>query len=77
MKNRLQSMYNHMVGWAASVISPFYFILLETNLYILVKGRIQGLVQGGGWNFNLFPGGSGGFSIKTVDFTDPRGAEPQ
>ena len=27
MKYRLQSMYNHM-GWAASVVSPFYFILL-------------------------------------------------
>ena len=28
MKYHLQSMYNHMVGRAASVISPFYFILL-------------------------------------------------
>ena len=28
MEYRLQSMYNHMVGQAASVVSPFYFILL-------------------------------------------------
>ena len=21
--------YNHMVGWAASVLSPFYFMLLD------------------------------------------------
>ena len=28
MKYRLQSMYNHMVGRAASVVSPFYSILL-------------------------------------------------
>ena len=26
---RLQSMYNHMVGRAAAVVSPFYFILLD------------------------------------------------
>ena len=47
MEYRLQIMYNHMVGRAESVISPFYFILLGTNLYILFKGRIQGPVQGG------------------------------
>ena len=29
MKYRLQSMHNHMVGRAASVISPFYSILIE------------------------------------------------
>ena len=29
MKYRLQSMYNHMVGRAASVVSPFYSILLN------------------------------------------------
>ena len=28
MEYRLQSMFNHMVGWAASVISPFYSTLL-------------------------------------------------
>jgi len=28
MVYRLQSMHNHMVGRAASVVSPFYFILL-------------------------------------------------
>ena len=31
IKYRLQNMYNHMVGWAASVVSPFYFILLDCN----------------------------------------------
>ena len=29
MEYRLQSMYNHMVGQSASVVSPFYFILLD------------------------------------------------
>ena len=28
---RLQSMHNHMVGRTASVVSPFYFILLGTG----------------------------------------------
>ena len=31
MEYRLQSMYNHMVGRAASFVSPFYFILLDSN----------------------------------------------
>ena len=29
MEYRLQSMYNHMVGRAALVVSPFYSILLD------------------------------------------------
>ena len=32
MEYRLLSISNHMVGWAASVISPFYFILLALGL---------------------------------------------
>ena len=31
MEYPLQSMYNHMVGRAASFVSPFYSILLERN----------------------------------------------
>ena len=31
MEYRLQSMYNHMVGRAASFVSSFYSILLELN----------------------------------------------
>ena len=31
---RLQSMYNHIVGRAASVISPYYFILLAYKLHL-------------------------------------------
>ena len=34
MEYRLQIMYNHMVGRAESVISPFYFILLGLSMYI-------------------------------------------
>ena len=40
MEYRLQSMYieyNHMVGRAAPVVSPFYFILLERGLTSGVK----------------------------------------
>ena len=32
MEYRLQSMYNHMVGRAASVLSPFYSILLDCTI---------------------------------------------
>ena len=35
IKYRLQSMYNHMVVWATSDISPFYFILLDTDHSLL------------------------------------------
>ena len=35
MKYRLQSMYNHMVGRTASVISPFYSLLPGSNPYKL------------------------------------------
>ena len=38
MKYRLQSMYNHIVGQTASVISPFYSILLGRNLSPLLYG---------------------------------------
>ena len=39
MKYRLQSMYNHMVGRAASGISPFYFILLgELRFFETIRG---------------------------------------
>ena len=31
MEYRLQSMYNHMVGRTASVVSPFYSLLPDTN----------------------------------------------
>ena len=31
MKYSLQSMYNHMVGRTASVISPFYSLLPEAD----------------------------------------------
>ena len=27
MEYRLQNMYNHMVGWTASVVSPFFSLL--------------------------------------------------
>ena len=31
MEYRLQSIYNHMVGWAGSNLSPLFSILLEEN----------------------------------------------
>ena len=34
MKDRLQSMYNHMVARAASVVSPFYFILITLKVLL-------------------------------------------
>jgi len=30
----MQSIYNHMVGRAASVVSPFYFILLALPTFL-------------------------------------------
>ena len=42
MEYRLQSMYYHMVGRAASVVSPFYSVLLGLNSgydFILTRGR--------------------------------------
>ena len=43
MEYRLQSMYNHMVGRAASVVSPFYFIsLIRTQVrYFMSLQRVQ------------------------------------
>ena len=38
MKYRLQSMYNHMVGRAASFVSPFYSILLG---YYLLSVQLE------------------------------------
>ena len=40
MEYRLQSMYNHMVGRATSVISPFYFMLLDSPLCKPMSGQI-------------------------------------
>ena len=31
MESRLQSIYNQMVGWAGSILSPLFSILLEEN----------------------------------------------
>ena len=40
MEYRLQSMYNHLVGRTASVISPFYSLLPgETGQKLMVNGR--------------------------------------
>ena len=43
MKYCLQSMHNHMVGRAASVVSPFYFIsLIRTQVrYFMSLQRVQ------------------------------------
>ena len=41
-KYRLQSMYNYMVGRAASVVSPFYFILLALDG---IKKNTQGTLN--------------------------------
>ena len=38
MEYRLQSMYNHMVGRTASVVSPFYSLLPDRNINISVQG---------------------------------------
>ena len=38
---RLQSMYNHMVGWAASFLSPLFSILLVWDRYIWRTTSIQ------------------------------------
>ena len=58
MEYRLQSMYNHMVGRAASFVFPFYFSLVSihfrvNNLYTIVlavlnnpKGRSHAKRQG-------------------------------
>ena len=40
MKYRLQSMYNHMVGRTASVISPFYSVLLECSTSYNLAGSM-------------------------------------
>ena len=37
MEYRLQSTHNHMVGRTASVISPFYSLLPDSNLYNPIK----------------------------------------
>ena len=39
MEYRLQSMYNHMVERAASVISPFYFILLGLGFQVTLHRK--------------------------------------
>ena len=52
---RLQSMHNHTVGRVASVVSPFYSILLDLNAYFLQ-------LSDGSLRFKLFPGSS---SLKT------------
>ena len=40
MKYRLQSMYNHLVGRAASVVSPFYFLFPGDSPYSLTVSAI-------------------------------------
>ena len=51
MEYRLQSMYNHMVGRTASVISPFYSLLpgiflslYLSNLMVLTKHLTQAFI---------------------------------
>ena len=45
MEYRLQIVYNNMVGRAASVISPFYFILLgkgqDTNSFKMILNTLH------------------------------------
>ena len=41
---RLQSMHNHMVGRSASVVSPFYFILLERDKDISHMKEVTGFL---------------------------------
>ena len=49
MKYRLQSLYNHLVGRAASIVSPFYFKLLEqeSKLWMVNRGVNKDSVGGG------------------------------
>ena len=46
---RLQSMYAHMVGRAATVVSPFYFILLGLTLHEIIHYQVWTA-----WNIVLF-----------------------
>ena len=52
MEYRLQSMHNHMVGRAASVVSPFYSILLG-NISFSAKG-FKGTVVNHKYNFSIY-----------------------
>ena len=40
-KNRLQSMYNYIVGRAASAVSPFFFLLLEFSHWLFLWFAVQ------------------------------------
>ena len=46
MEYRLQSMYNHMVGRTASIISPFYSLLPDSALDIVIfNGNFNDLAK--------------------------------
>ena len=47
MKYHLLSMYTHMVGLAASVISPFYFILLRLKRQFLFYLKLSFIINKG------------------------------
>ena len=54
---RLQSMYNHIVGQTASVISPFYSLLPGFSVKLFVhktKEKARNLLQGYKYDFLLF-----------------------
>ena len=40
MEYRLQNLYKHMVGRSASVVSPFYFILLDWSTVVTTSNRL-------------------------------------